>query len=121
MPTYDYHCETCGQDFEYFQSMTSPKLTICPEDLCRSSSATKGKGSVVRKVSGGAGLVFNGGGFYSTDYVSKGSNANGNAVSKGGDDSTTPSSGSENASTNSEKKSSPNLAGDSTSGTSSAS
>jgi putative FmdB family regulatory protein len=73
MPTYDYHCETCGNDFEHFQSMSSPKLTTCLEEFCRgeASGIAKGQGVVVRKISGGAGLVFNGDGFYVTDYVKK--------------------------------------------------
>ena len=29
MPTYDYKCEKCGDRFEYFQSMTSDRLTTC--------------------------------------------------------------------------------------------
>jgi putative FmdB family regulatory protein len=69
MPTYDYHCETCGQDFEHFQSMSAPKLTRCLEESC--IGTTKGQGVVIRKISGGAGLVFNGDGFYVTDYVKK--------------------------------------------------
>lgn len=69
MPTYDYHCETCGHNFEHFQSMSSPKLTTCVEETCVGTA--KGKGTVVRQISGGAGLVFNGDGFYVTDYVKK--------------------------------------------------
>lgn len=69
MPTYDYHCESCGLTFEWFQAMSAPKLTHCPEELCQQPE--KGKGVVERKISGGAGLVFNGDGFYLTDYVKK--------------------------------------------------
>jgi putative FmdB family regulatory protein len=67
MPTYDYHCDTCGKDFEWFQPITAPKLTICPEQVC--TSATKAAGQVHRKISGGTGIIFNGDGFYLTDYV----------------------------------------------------
>jgi putative FmdB family regulatory protein len=73
MPTYDYHCETCGNNFEYFQSISSEKLTVCPENSCVRTSGIKGTGTVVRKISGGAGLVFHGSGFYGTDYVQKSS------------------------------------------------
>jgi putative FmdB family regulatory protein len=69
MPTYEYQCETCGAEFEYFQPITAEKLTLCPESLC--AAETKGAGKVARKISGGAGLVFNGDGFYLTDYVHK--------------------------------------------------
>ena len=29
MPTYEYKCESCGDRFEYFQSMTAERLTTC--------------------------------------------------------------------------------------------
>lgn len=123
MPTYDYHCETCGQDFEYFQSMSSPKLTTCPENLCSSATA-KGEGTVIRKISGGAGLVFNGDGFYLTDYVHKGGESSKSVSSKSASKNTEASSASSDASSSSggeSKNSSPTSSSDSTSGTSSAS
>ena len=61
MPTYDYKCKKCENIFEYFQSMSDSVLKNCP----------KCKGSVRRLVSGGAGLIFKGSGFYLTDYVKK--------------------------------------------------
>lgn len=64
MPTYDYVCETCGHEFEFFQSMNDKRLTKCPEKGC--------KGKVRRKIGTGAGLVFKGSGFYITDYRSEG-------------------------------------------------
>jgi putative FmdB family regulatory protein len=67
MPTYDYHCDTCGREFEWFQSIKEPKLVHCPESICQNT--TKGTGTVQRKISGGSGLIFNGDGFYLTDYV----------------------------------------------------
>jgi putative FmdB family regulatory protein len=86
MPTYDYHCETCGKEFEHFQSMSAPKLTTCLEETCVGSAAgfAKGKGVVVRKISGGAGLVFNGDGFYVTDYVKKESASSSKSSTKAG-------------------------------------
>ena len=60
MPTYEYECEKCGHRFEVFQSMTEPPRKRCP----------KCKGKVRRLVSGGAGIVFKGSGFYATDYRS---------------------------------------------------
>lgn len=62
MPTYDYVCETCGHEFEVFQSMKDPKLTDCPQDGC--------SGSVRRLLGRGAGIIFKGSGFYETDYRS---------------------------------------------------
>jgi putative FmdB family regulatory protein len=72
MPTYDYRCNTCGKKFEWFQSITSEPLTQCPVEACQSDDeAMRGKGGVQRIVSGGAGLVFKGEGFYLTDYARK--------------------------------------------------
>lgn len=31
MPIYEYHCGSCGKDFERFQKITDPPLTACPE------------------------------------------------------------------------------------------
>jgi putative FmdB family regulatory protein len=59
MPTYEYHCRTCGADFEKFQSIKAAPLTHC--------ECGKG-GEVQRKISGGSGLIFKGSGFYETDY-----------------------------------------------------
>src|SRR5712691_12985742 len=68
MPTYEYVCEKCGQQFEKVQSMSAKALTICPQELCRQTRW--GKGKVKRAISGGAGLIFKGSGFYITDYRS---------------------------------------------------
>ena len=62
MPTYDYQCQTCGHEFEVFQSMNARKLTKCPEEDC--------SGKVKRLLGTGAGLIFKGSGFYETDYRS---------------------------------------------------
>lgn len=63
MPTYDYVCESCGHQFEAFQSMSALRLTDCPLDECA--------GPVKRKIGTGAGIVFKGSGFYQTDYRSE--------------------------------------------------
>jgi putative FmdB family regulatory protein len=60
MPTYEYRCEICGHEFETFQMITEPPVQTCP--VC--------KGKVKRKISGGAGFLFKGSGFYITDYRS---------------------------------------------------
>jgi putative FmdB family regulatory protein len=57
MPTYEYLCPE-GHVFEKFQKMTDRPRAKCP--VC-------GK-PATRKISGGAGLVFKGSGFYITDY-----------------------------------------------------
>jgi putative FmdB family regulatory protein len=57
MPTYEYQCPE-GHAFDKFQKMTDKPRAKCP--VC-------GK-TAMRKISGGAGLVFKGSGFYITDY-----------------------------------------------------
>ncbi len=57
MPTYEYQCPE-GHQFEKFQKMTDKARAKCP---------TCGKPGA-RQISGGAGLVFSGSGFYITDY-----------------------------------------------------
>src|SRR5437870_12074723 len=69
MPTYEYACEKCGDHFELAQSISAKALTACPKDSCRQK--TWGKGRVKRVISGGAGLIFKGSGFYITDYRSE--------------------------------------------------
>jgi putative FmdB family regulatory protein len=57
MPTYEYRCPL-GHEFELVQKMTGRARAKCP---------TCGR-PAVRRVSGGAGLIFKGKGFYITDY-----------------------------------------------------
>lgn len=60
MPTYEYKCQSCGYMFEKFQSMSDKPLQNRPH--CN--------GKVQRLISGGAGIIFKGSGFYATDYRS---------------------------------------------------
>ena len=57
MPTYEYECPE-GHQFEKLQKMSDKPRAACP--VCGKPAA--------RKISGGAGLVFKGSGFYITDY-----------------------------------------------------
>ena len=68
MPTYDYSCSKCGKTFEAFQSMRDEPFRECPKELCRLPKW--GHGKVKRLLGTGAGLIFKGSGFYSTDYRS---------------------------------------------------
>src|SRR6266446_1201078 len=68
MPTYEYSCQKCGQNFEAFQSMRDEPFRECPKNLCRSPK--RGHGTVKRLLGTGAGLIFKGSGFYTTDYRS---------------------------------------------------
>jgi putative FmdB family regulatory protein len=57
MPTYEYLCPD-GHHFELVQRITDKARAKCP---------TCGK-PAERRISGGAGLIFKGSGFYITDY-----------------------------------------------------
>lgn len=59
MPTYEYQCPDCEHLFELFQNFSEKPAKKCP--VC-------GKRRVARIVSGGAGILFKGSGFYETDY-----------------------------------------------------
>ena len=61
MPTYEYVCNACGHQFERFHSIMAAPIKRCPE--C-------GKARVKRLMGTGAGLIFKGSGFYTTDYRS---------------------------------------------------
>jgi putative FmdB family regulatory protein len=56
MPTYDFRCTKCGEDFEYYQSFSDEPLKKHP-----------GCGGKVTKVMSAAGIVLKGSGFYKTD------------------------------------------------------
>ncbi|HEB29915.1 MAG TPA: zinc ribbon domain-containing protein [Spirochaetes bacterium] len=57
MPTYEYKCNKCEELFEIFQRITASPLKEC--SVCG--------GELRRLISGGAGIIFKGSGFYSTD------------------------------------------------------
>ena len=70
MPTYEYACAKCGQEFEFSQSMSAAPLLICPKEIC--TQKKWGRGKVKKLIGAGAGLLFKGSGFYITDYRSEG-------------------------------------------------
>lgn len=57
MPTYEYTCKQCGENFEVVQSFKEKNLTKHPGDC----------GGPVQKVFHPSGIVFKGSGFYVTD------------------------------------------------------
>jgi len=61
MPTYDYVCDSCGHEFEAFESITANPQTTCPS--CKTEKLR-------RKIGPGAAILFKGSGFYETDYRS---------------------------------------------------
>lgn len=56
MPTYSYHCDTCGHDFDAVQRFADEPLKECPQ--C---------GAAIRRVIQPVGVVFKGSGWYITD------------------------------------------------------
>lgn len=60
MPTYEYLCNKCNLQFEKFQQITEDPIKKCPS--CA--------GPAERLISAGAGIIFKGSGFYTTDYRS---------------------------------------------------
>ena len=80
MPTYDYECPK-GHTFEAFQKMTDEPVSACPE--CGAPAR--------RKISGGAGFLFKGDGFYITD--SRSDDYKKKASAEAGDSSAKPAKG----------------------------
>ena len=75
MPTYEFACPS-GHEFEKFYKMSeAPSEAPCPQ--CGAAA--------VRRISGGAGLVFKGSGFYLTDYGKNAHRTTGDAAKKVGD------------------------------------
>ena len=59
MPTYEFRCPN-GHDFDHFFRKISDGVAVWPCPVCGLPAE--------RRMSGGAGLVFRGSGFYITDY-----------------------------------------------------
>ena len=57
MPTYDYECNSCCNQFEEKQHFDDEPVAVCP--VCRSSA---------RRVINSVPIVFKGSGFYITDH-----------------------------------------------------
>ena len=60
MPTYEYECRSCAKRFEARQSITASPRRRCPH--CGKQGD--------RLISTGAGFLFKGSGFYTTDHRS---------------------------------------------------
>jgi putative FmdB family regulatory protein len=73
MPTYDYSCAACGHRFERFESINDDAVKACPK--C-------GKKKAKRMLGTGAGLIFKGSGFYTTDYKKTSGGESGGEKSK---------------------------------------
>ncbi|MEV4248516.1 FmdB family zinc ribbon protein [Streptosporangium canum] len=75
MPTYQYACSACGNEFDIVQKFSDDALTECP--TCSGE---------LRKVFSAVGIVFKGSGFYRTDSRSSSTStvSSGNASSSSG-------------------------------------
>jgi len=92
MPTYEYRCEKCGEQFEVFQSFSDRALRRHPD--C---------GGPLEKVLHPRGIVFKGSGFYVTDSRAKSSSSTESGGSNGSSEKSSSSSGSGEKSGSSEK------------------
>ncbi len=99
MPTYVYRRED-GTKFEIKQSITDDPLETCPET---------GQ-SVTRIISGSAGLIFKGSGFYETDYKRK-DTSNGSSSSSSNGSTTSEAKASGSATTDGASKAGPSESG----------
>lgn len=106
MPTYEYHCDGCGRDFEAKQRISAAPLTAC--DVC---------GASVRRLISPATFILKGEGWYVTDYPSA-SRKKAMESEKGGEK--TPAASKEKSGTE-KTAASPDSASTSSSGSSSAS
>jgi putative FmdB family regulatory protein len=74
MPTYEYVCTDCQNQWEEIQKISEPALEVCPK--CHKSTAK-------RQISGGS-FILKGGGWYADLYSSSGgakkAEANGSAA-----------------------------------------
>lgn len=77
--TYEYACTACGHAWEAEQSISAAALTECPQ--CHEATAK-------RQVSGGAGFILKGGGWYADLYSSSGSGKKADSASSTADSST---------------------------------
>lgn len=89
MPTYEYVCSSCKNEWEFEQSMKDSALTECPR--CKEQTAR-------RQISRGTGFILKGGGWYSDLYSSTSnkpaasSSSDTEAAGSGGAASSTPAS-----------------------------
>ena len=63
MPTYDYICDSCGHEFEAYESIMAPSRTGKMPRMQVSKPAPV-------EIGPGAAILFKGSGFYQTDYRS---------------------------------------------------
>ena len=105
MPTYQYRCEKCGEDFDIYQSFSEDSLTTCP--LVHGEEGSEPCGGPVKKVFGNIAVTFKGSGFYKNDSRGgKSSTTSNSSDSSSSDSSSSSSSSSESKSSSSSDSSS---------------
>lgn len=109
MPTYQYRCTACDDQFELRQSFSDDPITSCPDERC---------GGEVKKVFGSVGIAFKGSGFYKTDSRSGGSKSSESSGSTENNKESSSSSESKSSSSSSADKSSSSVDKSSSSDTS---
>lgn len=105
MPTYEYACSSCGNEFELEQSIKDDPISECPK--CKNQTAK-------RQISRGTGFILKGGGWYSDLYSSSGNKGGGSGGTSAG--STSTPAGSTTPSTSSSSGSSSGSSGGSSGG-----
>ena len=101
MPTYQYRCKQCGEEFEKVQSFSDDSIPKCP------GCGTRSKKNVT-KVFGKVGIAFKGSGFYKNDSStgSKSSSSDSSSSSKSSDSSSSSKKDSSSSSSKSDSSSS---------------
>jgi putative FmdB family regulatory protein len=83
MPTYEYACKTCGNEWEEIQKISDPKLDTCPKCNAGTAQRLVSQGNFILKGSG----WYTTGGYGTTgtksESSSTSSSASGDAASKG--------------------------------------
>jgi putative FmdB family regulatory protein len=81
--TYEYVCSACRHEWEAEQSISEKPLSTCPR--CKKETAK-------RQISGGAGFILKGGGWYADGYGSSSKSKRSSAESSSGGESNSTSS-----------------------------
>ena len=95
MPTYQYRCQSCFDEFEVRQSFNDEALTTCPDETCAGP---------VSKVFSGVGIAFKGDGFYKNDHGSTSKDRQTDTASSSSDSASTSETSSDSDSKKSESK-----------------
>lgn len=73
MPVYEYHCTSCGKDFEYEHRMSDPRKTVC--EAC---------GGELERLISRTSFAFKGGGWYKDLYATPKAGSGSSGDSGGG-------------------------------------